>query len=59
MGLAEATYRLTQRFPNEEKFGLTSQASRGGFDPRQHRRRLWARHPSRLHQLRPHRSRLA
>jgi four helix bundle protein len=28
MGLAEATYRLTQRFPNEEKFGLTSQARR-------------------------------
>tara|TARA_R110002124_G_scaffold5426_8_gene34774 strand:+ start:1371 stop:1730 length:360 start_codon:yes stop_codon:yes gene_type:complete len=28
MGLAEATYRLTRRFPGEEKFGLTSQARR-------------------------------
>ena len=28
MGLAEATYRLTRRFPNEEKFGLTPQARR-------------------------------
>ena len=28
MGLAEATYRLTQSFPSEEKFGLTSQARR-------------------------------
>ena len=28
MGLAEGTYRLTRRFPGEEKFGLTSQARR-------------------------------
>ncbi|HEV7352962.1 MAG TPA: four helix bundle protein [Brevundimonas sp.] len=28
MSLAEATYRVTQAFPREEQFGLTSQARR-------------------------------
>jgi len=34
-------YKRTERFPKEERYGLTSQMRRGSFYSREHCRRSW------------------